>query len=93
MDVVAGMDNTILSVMSRKRARGSGDSNNTLASQKKSNINPSKAPIPALPPHPPRKNDGVKLHNKSPKVNTQSGDRASLLPPRDQGDYLNPVSE
>ena len=93
VDIVAGMDNKILSVMSRKCARRSGDSSSAPAPQKKSNISTSKALIPALPPHPPRKNSGEELRDKSPEVNTQFGDRASPLSPRDQGDYLTPYQK
>ena len=93
VDVVAGMHNKILSVMSRKRARGLGDSSSALAPQKRNNVGPSKAPVPALPLPPPQKNGGDKLRDKSPEVNTQSGDRASLFLPRDQGDYLTPYQK
>ncbi|XP_052297125.1 uncharacterized protein LOC107176118 [Citrus sinensis] len=93
VDVVVGMDNKIFSVMSRKCAWGSGDSSSAPAPQKKSNINTFKAPIHALPPHPPRKNGEEKLRDKRPGVSTQFGDRASPLPPRDQGDYLTPYQK
>ena len=83
VDVVAGMDNKILSAMSRKRARGSGDSRNTPTPQKKNSVGPSKTLVPALPPPPPQKNDGEKFCDKSPEVSTQSRDQALPLPPRD----------
>ena len=90
VDVAAGMDNKILSAMSRKRARGTGDSSSAPTPPKKSHSSPSKTPAPALPPHPPRKNSKKKLHDKSSKVSTQFGDRSSPLPPQDQSDYLTP---
>ena len=90
VDVAAGMDNKILSVMSRKHAQASGESSNAPSAQKKSYTAPSKTPTPALYSPPPRKNGGEKLHDKSPEVSTQSSDRPLPLPPRDQGDYLTP---
>ncbi|XP_024035769.1 uncharacterized protein LOC112096698 [Citrus clementina] len=57
---------------------------------KKTNVGPSKASVPALPPPPPRKNGGEKASDKSPEVSIHSGDRSSPLLPRDQGDYLTP---
>ncbi|XP_024041980.1 uncharacterized protein LOC112099112 [Citrus clementina] len=83
VDVVAGMHNKILSAMSRKCARGSGDSRNAPTPQKKNSVGPSKTLVPALPPPPPQKNDGEKFCDKSPEVSTQSRDRALPLPPRD----------
>lgn len=47
VDVATGMDNKILSAMSRKHARVSGDSSSAPSPQKKSNIGPSKTPAPA----------------------------------------------
>ena len=84
------MDNKILSVMTRKRGRVPGSSSNPLPPLWKTNVGPSKASVPALPPPPPRKNGGEKAIDKSPEVSIHSGDRCSPLPPRDQGDYLTP---
>lgn len=70
VDVSAGMDNKILSAMSRKRARGTGDSSSTYTPPKKSHFGHSKTPAPALPPPPPRKNSGEKPHDKSPEIST-----------------------
>ncbi|XP_015380616.1 uncharacterized protein LOC107174334 [Citrus sinensis] len=88
VDVAAGMDNKILSAMLKKGTRGSGDSNNPPPPLKKTNVGSSKAPAPALPPSPRRKNGGEKVCDKSPEISIQSGDRSSPLPLRDQGDYL-----
>ncbi|KAK9229518.1 hypothetical protein WN944_022481 [Citrus x changshan-huyou] len=76
VDVVAGMDNKILSAMSRKRA------------QKKSNTGPSKTSAPALPPHPTRKNGGEKLREKSHKGRVQSRNRTLSPSPCDRCDHL-----
>ncbi|XP_052299641.1 uncharacterized protein LOC127903057 [Citrus sinensis] len=93
VDLAAGMDNTILSAMSRKRRRAPGSSNNPPPPPKKSSVGPSKAPVPALPPPPPRKSGGEKTSDKSPEVSYQSGDRPSPLPSRDQADYLSPYKK
>ncbi|XP_015382181.2 uncharacterized protein LOC107175279 [Citrus sinensis] len=88
VDIATGMDNKILSALSRKRGRAPSSSNNSPPPPKKSSVGPSKAPVPALPPPPPRKSGGEKTSDKSPEVSLQSGDRSSPLPSRDQGDYL-----
>ncbi|XP_052288542.1 uncharacterized protein LOC127899244 [Citrus sinensis] len=88
VDIVAGMDNKILSAMTRKRGRASGSSSNPPPPPKKTSVGPSKAPVPALPPPPPRKSGGERTSDKSPEVSLQSGDRSSPLPSREQGDYL-----
>ena len=90
VDIAAGMDNKILSAMTRKRGRVPSSSSNPPPPPKKTNVGPSKAPVLTLPPPPPRKNDGEKTSDKSPEVSVHSGDRSSPLPPRDQGDYLTP---
>ena len=90
VDVAVKLDNKILSAMIRKRGRVSGSSSNPLLPLKKTNVGPSKASAPALPPPPPRKNDGEKASDKSLEVSIHSRDRSSPLPPRDQGDYLIP---
>ncbi|XP_015384787.1 uncharacterized protein LOC107176553 [Citrus sinensis] len=87
VDVAVGMDNKILSAMSKKRARGSSGSSNP-PPLKKINVGSSKASAPTLPPPPPRTNGGEKVSDKSPEVSVQSRDRSSPLPPRDQGDHL-----
>ena len=88
VDVAAGIDNKILSAMSRKRTRGSGESNNAPSPQKKSNTGHSKTPAPALPPPSTRKNSREKLREKSPEGSAQPKDRTSSPPPRDRGDHL-----
>ncbi|XP_024039554.1 uncharacterized protein LOC112098155 [Citrus clementina] len=88
VDIAAGMDNKILSVMSRKRGRAPSSSSNPPPPPKKTIVGPSKAPVHALPPPPPRKSGGEKASDKSPEVSIQSGDRSSPLPSRDQDDYL-----
>ncbi|XP_024039348.1 uncharacterized protein LOC107176876 [Citrus sinensis] len=88
VDIAAGMDNKILSAISRKRGRAPSSSSNLPPPPKKSSVGPSKAPVPALPPPPPRKSGGEKTSDKSPEVSLQSRDRSSPLPSRDQGDYL-----
>ncbi|XP_052295861.1 uncharacterized protein LOC127901872 [Citrus sinensis] len=93
VDIAAGMDNKILSVMSRKRGRAASSSSNSPPPPKKPSVGPSKAPVPALPPPPPRKSVGEKTSDKSPEVSLQSGDRSSHLPSRDQGDYLSPYQK
>ncbi|XP_024039206.1 uncharacterized protein LOC112097846 [Citrus clementina] len=93
VDIAAGMDNKILSVMSRKRGRAASSSSNPPPPPKKPSVGPSKAPVPALPPPPPRKSVGEKTSDKSPEVSLQSGDRSSPLPSRDQGDYLSPYQK
>ena len=91
VDVAAGMDNKILSAMTRKRGRApSSSSNPPPPPPKKASVGPSKASVPALPPPPPRKSCGEKTTDKSSEVSIRSGDRSSPLPPRDQGDYLTP---
>ena len=90
VDIVAGMDNKILSAMTRKRGRAPSSSSNTPPPPKKANVGQPKASVPALPPPPPRKNGGEKVSDKSPEVSIQSRDRSSPLPSRDQGDYLSP---
>ncbi|XP_052291905.1 uncharacterized protein LOC107178260 [Citrus sinensis] len=93
VDIVAGMDNKILSAMSRKRGRASSSSSNPPPPPKKTSVGPSKAPVPALPPLPPRKSSGEKTSDKSPEISIQSGDRSFPLPSRDQGDYLSPYQK
>ncbi|XP_024036842.1 uncharacterized protein LOC127898755 [Citrus sinensis] len=93
VDIAAGMDNKILSAMSRKRGRAPSSSSNLPPPPKKPSVGPSKAPVPALPPPPPRKSGGEKTYDKSPEVSLQSGDRSSPLPSRDQGDYLSPYQK
>ena len=93
MDIAAGMDNKILSAMTRKRGRASSSSSNPPPPPKKPTVGPSKAPVPALPSPPPRKSGGEKTSDKSPEVSLQSGDRSSPLPSRDQGDYLSPYQK
>ena len=88
VDVAVGMDNKILSAMTRKRGRVSGSSNNPPLPLKKPNVGPSKALAPALPPLPPWKTCGEKVSDKGPEVIIHYGDRSSPLLPRDQGDYL-----
>ncbi|KAH9670463.1 Endonuclease [Citrus sinensis] len=89
VDVAAGMDNKILSAMTRKRGRApSSSSNPPPPPSKKASVGPSKASVPALPPPPPRKSGGEKTTDKSSEVSIHSRDRSSPLPPRDQGDYL-----
>ncbi|XP_024036857.1 uncharacterized protein LOC107175464 [Citrus sinensis] len=88
VDIATGMDNKILSALSRKRGRAPSSSSNPPPPPKKSSVGPSKAPVPDLPPPPPRKSGGEKTSDKSPEVSLQSGDRSSPLPSRDQGDYL-----
>ncbi|XP_024042901.1 uncharacterized protein LOC112099696 [Citrus clementina] len=90
VDIAAGMDNKILSAMSRKCARAPSSSSNPPPPPKKTSVSPSKAPAPALPPPPPRKSGGEKTSDKGPEVSIQSGDRSAPLPSRDQGDYLSP---
>ena len=90
VDVAAGMDNKILSVMTRKRGRAPSSFSNPPPPSKKTNAGPSKASVPPLPPPPPRKNGGEKVSDKSPKFSVQSGDRSSSLPSQDHGDYLSP---
>ncbi|XP_052288073.1 uncharacterized protein LOC127899137 [Citrus sinensis] len=91
VDIAAGMDNKILSAMSRKRGRGPSNSSNP--PPKKPSVGPSKALVPALPPPPPRKSGGEKTSDKNPEASLQSGDRSSPLPSRDQGDYLSPYQK
>ena len=88
VDVAVGMDNKIFSAMSRKRGWAPSSFSNPPPPPKKTSIGPSKALVPALPPPPPRKCSGERTSAKSPEVSIHSGDRSSLLPPRDQGDYL-----
>ena len=88
VNIAAGMDNKILGAMSRKRGQAPSSSNNPPPSPKKTNVGPSKAHVPTLPPSPPRKSGGEKTSDKSPEVSLLSGDRSSPLPSRDQGDYL-----
>ena len=80
VDVTAGMDNKILSAMTRKRGRVSGSSSNP-PPLKKTSVDPSKASALTLPSPPPQKNGGEKASDKSPEVNIQSGDRSAPLPP------------
>ncbi|XP_052297040.1 uncharacterized protein LOC127902242 [Citrus sinensis] len=93
VDIAAGMDNKILSAMSRKRGRAPSSSSNPPPPPKKPTVGPSKAPVPVLPPPPPRKSGGEKTSDKSPEISLQSGDRSSSLPSRDQGDYLSPYQK
>ena len=88
VDVAVGMDNKILSAMTRKRGRALSSSSNPLPPSKKINVSPSKASAPALLLPPLRKNGGEKVTDKCPEVSIHSGDRSSPLPLRDQGDYL-----
>ncbi|XP_024036207.1 uncharacterized protein LOC112096765 [Citrus clementina] len=88
VDIAAGMDNKILSAMSRKRGRARSSFSNPPPPSKKTSVGHSKALVPALPPPPPRKSGGEKTSDKSPEVSYQSGDRASPLPSQDQADYL-----
>ncbi|XP_024043054.1 uncharacterized protein LOC112099810 [Citrus clementina] len=67
VDIAAGMDNKILSAMSRKRGRAPSSSSNPPPPPKKLSVGPSKAPVPALPPPPPRKSGGEKTSDKSPE--------------------------
>ncbi|XP_024043097.1 uncharacterized protein LOC112099836 [Citrus clementina] len=90
VDIAVGMNNKILSSMTRKRGRAPNRSSNPPISSKKVSVGPSKASVPALPPPPPRKSGGEKSTDKSSEVSTYSGDRSSPLPARDQGDYLTP---
>ena len=90
VDVAAGMDNKILSAMSRKRGRAPSSSSNPPPPPKKVSAGPSKASVPALPPPPSRKSVGERATDKSSEVSTRSGGRSSPLPARDQGDYLTP---
>lgn len=92
VDIATGMDNKILSAMSRKRGRAPSSSSNP-PPPKKTSVGPSNAPVPTLPPPPPRKSGGEKTSDKSPEVSFQSGDRYSPLPSRDQGDYLSPYQK
>ncbi|XP_024035459.1 uncharacterized protein LOC112096269 [Citrus clementina] len=93
VDIAAGMDNKILSAMSKKHGRAASSSSNPPPPPKKTSVGPSKAPVPALPPPPPHKSGGEKTSDKSPEVSFQSGDRSSPLPSRDQGDYLSPYQK
>ncbi|KAH9715427.1 Receptor-like protein 1 [Citrus sinensis] len=93
VDIAAGMDNKILSAMSRKRGRAPSSSSNPPPPPKKTSVGPSKALVPTLPPPPPRKSGGERASDKSPEVSIQSGDRSSPLPSRDQGDYLSPYKK
>ncbi|XP_024046641.1 uncharacterized protein LOC107178109 [Citrus sinensis] len=93
VDIAAGMDNKILSAMSRTRGWAPSNSSNPPPPPKKTSVGPSKAPVAALPPPPPRKSGGEKTSDKSPEVSFQSGDRSSPLPSRDQGDYLSPYQK
>ncbi|XP_024046525.1 uncharacterized protein LOC107175622 [Citrus sinensis] len=93
VDIAPGMDNKILSAMSRKRGRASSSSSNPPPPPKKTNVGPSKAHVPALPPPPPRRSGGEKASDKSPEVSIQSGDRSSPLPSQDQGDHLSPYQK
>ena len=68
VDVAVGMDNKILSAMSKKHTLGSGSSSNLPPPLKKVNVGSSKASAPALPPPPPRKNGREKVSDKSPEV-------------------------
>ncbi|XP_024036986.1 uncharacterized protein LOC112096966 [Citrus clementina] len=88
VDITAGMDNKILSAMTRKHGRVPSNSSNPLPPPKKTSVGPSKAPVPTLPPPLPCKSGGEKASDKSPEVSTHSEGRSSPLPPRDQGDYL-----
>ncbi|XP_015382140.2 uncharacterized protein LOC107175245 [Citrus sinensis] len=90
VDITAGMDNKILSAMSRKRGRAPSSSSNPPPPPKKVSVGPSKASVPVLPPPPPCKSVEEKTTNKSSEVSARSGDRSSPLPARDQGDYLTP---
>ena len=90
VDIAAGMDNKILSAMTRKRGRAPSSSSNPPPPPKKVSVGPSKASVPALPPPPPHKNGGEKITDKSSEVSTRSGDRSSPFSARDQGDYLTP---
>ncbi|XP_024034554.1 uncharacterized protein LOC112096088 [Citrus clementina] len=65
MDIVAWMDNNILSAMSRKRGRAPSSSSNPPPPPKKVSVSPSKASVPALPPPPPSKSVGEKTIDKS----------------------------
>ncbi|XP_024039523.1 uncharacterized protein LOC112098134 [Citrus clementina] len=67
VDIAAGMDNKILSAMSRKRGRAPSSSSNLPPPPKKPSVGPSKAPVPALPPPPPHKSGGEKTSDKSPE--------------------------
>ncbi|XP_052297147.1 uncharacterized protein LOC127902323 [Citrus sinensis] len=93
VDIAVGMDNKILSAMSRKRGRGPSSSSNPPPPPKKPSVGPSKALVPALPPPPPRKSGGEKTSDKNPEVSLQFEDRSSPLPSRDQGDYLSPYQK
>ncbi|XP_024033595.1 uncharacterized protein LOC112095715 [Citrus clementina] len=88
VDIATGMDNKILSAMSRKRGRGPSSSSNPPPPPKKPSVGPSKALVPALPPPPSRKSGGEKTSDKNPEVSLQSGDRSSPLPSRDQESLL-----
>ncbi|XP_024034842.1 uncharacterized protein LOC112096144 [Citrus clementina] len=92
VDIAAGMDNKILSAMTRKRGRAPSSSSNPPPPPppKKVSVGPSKASVPALPPPPLRKSVGEKTTDKSSEVSTGSGDRSPPLLARDQGDYLTP---
>ncbi|XP_024047977.1 uncharacterized protein LOC112101550 [Citrus clementina] len=90
VDITAGMDNKILSAMTKKRGRAPSSSSNPPPPLKKVSVGPSKASVPALPPPPPYKSVREKTTDKSSEVSTRSGDRSSHLPARDQGDYLTP---
>ncbi|XP_052291839.1 uncharacterized protein LOC107174877 [Citrus sinensis] len=67
VDIAAGMDNKILSALSRKRGRAPSSSSNPPPPPKKVSAGPSKASVPALPPPPPRKSVGEKTTEKSSK--------------------------
>ena len=74
VDVAAGMDNKILSTMTRKRGRAPSSFSNAPPPSKKTNVGPPKTSAPALPPPPPRKNGGEKVSDKSPEVSIHLGD-------------------
>ena len=74
VDVAAGMDNKILSTMTRKRGRAPNSSNNPPPPLKKTNTGPSKASVPTLPLPSLQKNGGEKVSEKSHEVSIQSGD-------------------
>ncbi|KAH9803149.1 Receptor-like serine/threonine-protein kinase SD1-8 [Citrus sinensis] len=93
VDIAAGMDNKILSAMTRKRGRAPSSSSNPPPLPKKANVGQPKVSVPTLPLPPPRKNGGEKVSDKSPEISIQSGDRSSPLPSRDQGDYLSPYQK
>ena len=74
VDVAVGMDNKILSAMTKKRSRAPSSSSNPPPPSKKTNVGPPKTSAPALPPPPPRKNGGEKVSDKSPEVSIHLGD-------------------